>query len=330
MLIDKVDGQPQLVTRDIEPRMPAAGEVRYVVHAIGLNRADLLYMQGNHYTETVFPSRLGYEACGIVDAVGEGVSGIAVGDRVAAIPFGDPEYGTAGEFAITPAVFLAPWPSEFSAVEAAASWMQYTTAYFPLVELAKVGPNDAVLITAASSSAALGAIQIAKILGAQVVASTRTPEKADFLRAAGADHVVFTDEGNVSPQILEAVGSQGVRVVYDPVAGAFVKEYSGALARAAQVFIYGGLSGSSIVECPVGDFVRAGASVHFYSLINVLMDSSAAERAKAFILQAIREQGLKPIVDSVFSFEDAAMAYSHMESGKQKGKIVLSTKFAKD
>jgi len=124
MLIDKIDGKPQLVIRDIERRVPAAGEVRYVVHAIGLNRADLLYMRGEHYTETVFPSRIGYEACGVIDAVGEGVTGFAVGDRVSAIPFGDPNYGTGGEIAITPVAFLAPWLSSLSAVEAAASWMQ--------------------------------------------------------------------------------------------------------------------------------------------------------------------------------------------------------------
>jgi NADPH:quinone reductase-like Zn-dependent oxidoreductase len=328
MLIDRIDGKPQLVIRDVEKRLPAAGEVRYVVHAIGLNRADLLYMRGEHYTETVFPSRIGYEACGVIDAVGDGVTAFAVGDRVSAIPFGDPEYGTGGEFALTPVAFLAPWPNSLSALEATASWMQYTTAYFPLVELAKVGPDDVVLITAASSSAALGAIQIAKILGARVVASTRTREKVGFLLASGADHVVIADEGNVSAQIIAAVGRQGVRVVYDAVSGSFVKEYAGALARNAQVFVYGSLGGSFIVECPMGEYLRAGASVHFYSLMNVLRDFRDADRAKSFILPAMRERGLRPIIDSVFRFEDAALAYSHLESGKQKGKIVLRTIFA--
>ena len=110
-------------------------------------------LDGAHYVETTYPSRICYEACGIVDAVGEDVSDFTIGDRVSAVPFGNPDYCVGGEWAITPAAFLAPWPEDFSAAEGAATWMQYMTGYFPLVEGARVRPGDNVLITAASSSA---------------------------------------------------------------------------------------------------------------------------------------------------------------------------------
>src|SRR5689334_17542508 len=100
LLFDLIDGQPKLVFRDLEARTPGPGEVRYQVHAIGVNRADIAYMEGGHYTRTVFPSRICYEACGVVDAVGAGVTAIKVGDRVSAIPFGDPEYSVGAESAI--------------------------------------------------------------------------------------------------------------------------------------------------------------------------------------------------------------------------------------
>jgi NADPH:quinone reductase len=328
LLFDVVDATPQLVIRNIEAGQPGPGEVRYRVHAIGLNRADVLYMQGGHYTPTTLPARIGYEACGIVDAVGPGVAGFKVGDRVSAIPHGDIKYCVGGEFAITPAHFLAAWPDGFSAVEAAATWMQYLTAYYPLKQTAQLGPGDAVLITAASSSAGLGAIQLSKVLGAKVIASTRTNEKRDFLLAAGADHVVATSDGNLTEQILACTDNEGVRVVYDAVAGQFMNQYAGAIATKGRIFVYGMMGGSPTVECGILPLVRKGATIELYSLINVLREPGAVHAGRQFISLALRAGALRPIVDRVFSFEDALAAYAYMDSGAQKGKIVLRTALA--
>jgi NADPH:quinone reductase-like Zn-dependent oxidoreductase len=328
LLFDVVDKIPQLVIRNIEAAQPGPGEVRYRVYAIGLNRADVLYMQGDHYTPTTLPTRIGYEACGIVDAVGSGVTGFKVGDRVSALPHGDVRYCVGGEFAITPASFLADWPDGFSAVEAAATWMQYLTAYYPLKETAQLGPGDAVLITAASSSAGLGAIQLSKLLGAKVIASTRTNEKRDFLLAAGADHVVAMSDGNLTEQILACTDSEGVRVVYDAVAGRFMNEYAGAIATKGRIFVYGMMGGSPTVECAILPLVRKGASIEAYSLINVMREPGAVDRGRRFISLALRAGALRPIVDRVFRFEAALEAYAYMDSGAQKGKIVLRTALA--
>ena len=128
---------------------------------------------GQYLEAPVFPSRIGYEAAGIVDAVGPGVDGIQIGDRVSTIPsFSVGKYGVYGESAIVPAHSVAGYPDTLSAVEGAAIWMQYMTAFGALVEYGRLKKEDAVLITAASSSVGLAAIQIAKYIGALAVATT--------------------------------------------------------------------------------------------------------------------------------------------------------------
>lgn len=325
LLCDLIDGKPGLVLRDMRADEPAAGEVRYRVHAVGLNRADILYMQGGHYTHIRFPTRIGYEASGIVDAVGPGVSEFKIGDRVSAMPFGDPKYCVAGEFAVTPAQFLAKWTEGYTAAEAAGTWMPYLTAYFPLTEISKVAPGDAILITAASSSAAIGAIQLARSFGATVIASTRTNAKRDFLLATGAHHVVATSDGNVAGQILEITGGQGVRVIYDAVAGPFMNEYAEAVAAKAQIFVYGAMGGKPTVECPILPLIRKGVTIELYSLMNYIREPGAARRAQEFISQLLQLSVMRPIIDRVFPLEDALEAYSYMDTGAQRGKIVLRT-----
>ena len=325
LLCDLVDGVPGLVVRDHEPAAPGRGDVRYKVHAIGLNRADLLYLDGAHYVETTYPNRMCYEACGIVDAVGEGVSNFTIGDRVSAIPFNNPDYCVGGEWAITPAAFLAPWPEDFSAAEGASTWMQYMTGYFPLVEGARVRPGDNVLITAASSSAGVAAIQLTKLMGGISIATSRTDSKRDFLIHMGADHVVVTEKGHVAEHILYATGGAGVRIVYDAIAGSFMNQYADALAREARIFIYGALDGEAKVECDILPLVRKGATIEAYSLFNHMMDPGAVDRGRRFVMLAINAGALRPVVDRIFPLHRASEAYDYMKSGVQKGKIVLRT-----
>ena len=174
---------------------PGEGEVRLKVEAIGLNRAEVMFRQGQYLESPEFPSRLGYEATGTVDAVGPEVSGIRVGDRVSTIPsFSMGKYGVYGESAIVPASALARYPDNLSPIEGTAIWMQYLTAFGALVEYGHIKKNDPVLITAASSSVGLASIQIARAAGAPAIASTRGVDKKPFLLDAGADQVIVTDE----------------------------------------------------------------------------------------------------------------------------------------
>ncbi|MBD2020375.1 alcohol dehydrogenase catalytic domain-containing protein, partial [Leptolyngbya sp. FACHB-36] len=173
-------GSAEVLRLEDEPlREPDTGEVRLKVEAIGLNRAEIGFRAGRYLElPETFPSTLGYEASGVIDAIGAGVTGFHVGDRVSTIPaFSMKQYGVYGESAIVPAVAAAAYPDSLSANEGTAIWMSYITAYGPLVEYGQVKAGDFVLITAASSSVGYSAIQIAKAAGAVAIATTRSTAK---------------------------------------------------------------------------------------------------------------------------------------------------------
>lgn len=226
---------------EVTPKEPGPGEVRYRVHAFALNRADLMAMEDTHYFLANYPSRVGWEACGTVDAIGEGVTAFKVGDRVTAIPGTDFDHGTAGEYAITLERFLMAWPDGYSAVEATSWCMQSFTAYFPVRRHRPIGSGDTVLVTAGSSSAAVGMTQLVKYLGGRVISATRTGEKADFLMAVGADVVVATDHENLAERMREVTDGVGVQVAYDCLGGDYVGNYVDGMAFEGAIFIYGGM-----------------------------------------------------------------------------------------
>ena len=225
-------GGPEVLKIYDEPlKEPEAGEVRLKVEAMGLNRAEIMFRDGKYAADPVFPSRIGIEGAGTIDAIGAGVSGFKIGDKVAAIPFlssdkwgnWTPEsvtrYGVYGDSAVVPAYSVAHNPDNISMIEAAAIWCQYLTAWGGVMNYAKLTSDDIVLITAASSSAALGGLQIAKLTGATVIAATRTAEKNQFLLDAGADHVVVTDDEILTERVMDITDGQGFSVAYDPVGG---------------------------------------------------------------------------------------------------------------
>ncbi len=158
---------------------PKAGEIRLRVRAIGLNRAEAMFRSGAYIETASLPSGLGYEASGEIEAIGEGVTGFSIGEAVSTMPaFSMTEYGVYGDAAIVPAHAVVEHPGSLSWSEAAAIWMQYLTAYGALVEIGGVSPGDTVIVTAASSSVGLAAIQIVNAAGATPIAVTRTRPNA--------------------------------------------------------------------------------------------------------------------------------------------------------
>ncbi len=186
----KIGGPEVLQIDNIEVPAPSAGEVRIKVKALGLNRAESMFRSGKYLAQPKFPSRLGYEASGIVEAIGSGVTGLAPGDVVSIVPPIDQgKYGVYGEIATIPSQFVVKHPSSLSFVEAAAIWMQYMTAYGALIDIAAIKKEDYVVIPAASSSVGLAAIQLCNLVGAIPIATTRTNSKRKALQDAGAAHL---------------------------------------------------------------------------------------------------------------------------------------------
>ena len=318
-------GGPEVLKIEESPLVePGAGEVRLKVEALGLNRAEIMFRQGQYLENPELPSRIGYEAAGIVDAVGPGTSGVKIGDRVSTIPsFSMGTYGVYGESAVVPDYAVAHYPGSLSPIEGAAIWMQYLTAFGALMEFGHIEKDDSVLITAGSSSVALAAIQVTKSVGALAIATTRGPEKKSFLMDAGADYVVVTDEEDLVERAMEITSRKGVSKVFDPVAGPLLGKLAEAAAPGANIFEYGALSPSP-TTFPLFPVLSKGLTVRGYTLFEIVRSPERLARGKQFIYSGFESGALKPIIDCTFPLENIVDAHRYMESNQQKGKIVVT------
>lgn len=319
-------GPDQLKLVDREIRQPAANEVQLEVKATGLNRAELLFLGGDYLVQPNLPSKIGVEGAGIVVDAGANVSNFKPGDEVCVTPnFSPDQYGTLGASAIVPVGALQPKPANVSFVEAAAFWMAYPTAYGGLVYAGGLENNkqQTVVITAASSSVGIAAIQVAKAHGAVTIATTRSSVKADQLRAVGADWVVATEEENLPQRVHDITNGKGFDVAFDPVVGPMVDLLADCVGAGGRIVAYGFLSGQK-GTLPVFQLMRTGASVTAFHVVRHFLgvpDRIAASREHLMANWA--DGNYKPIIDKTFKLEAAAEAYSHLASNNQFGKVVI-------
>jgi len=299
-----------------------ADEVLYNVKAFALNRSDWLLSTGYHYTIPDLPSRIGSEASGIVKKIGSNVKKFKIGDKVTSIPFFTTKYMVHGEVAITPEKYLTHCPNNLNFTESCSIWMQYLTAYYPFVEIARIKEGDCVLIGAASSSAGLGAIDIVKSCGGNVIAATRSQKKINFLQNYGADKIIDTTEGNLSEKILEFTNGKGVRAVYDPIGNPFYEKYLDVLQMGAIVFHFGLLSGESI-KINISRHVRKNSFFLPYSMFNYVSEQSSLLRGVDYITEKTKEGIFKPKIDKIFSFKNSIEAYKYLLEYDVMGKIVV-------
>jgi len=320
----QLGGPENLVIEELPSRAPAEGEAKLRVAAVGLNRAESGYYHGFYFEQPVLPSRLGYEAAGIVESVGPGVDASWVGKKVSTVPgFSQNKYGVLAEEAIVPASSLREYPAKFSAVEGASIWMQYLTAYGALIHYGKVGPGDFVLITAASSSVGLAAIQLVKDAGATAIATTRTSKKRDEILALGADHVIATAEEDLPKRVAEITGGKGARIIFDPVAGPYVETLAAAAAMGGTIYIYGNLS-QQPTPFPVMQAFPKGLSMRTYTMMEITASPQAIETAARYIYDRLADGRLQPKVAKTFPFAQSADAYRFLESNEQIGKVVIT------
>ncbi|AGN82207.1 NADPH:quinone reductase [Pseudomonas putida H8234] len=313
-----------LKLEDLEVSAPAANEVQISVKAIGLNRAEVMFRNHAYLQEAEFPSRLGYEAAGIVTAVGSDVTEITIGDSVALIPPLDiTRWGTYGELANVPAHLVVKSPENLSFEEAAASWMQYVTAWGALIEQAKLRQGDFVIVTAASSSVGLAAFQMARMVCATSIAITRTHAKKQALLDAGAAHVIVSDEEDIVERVMTITAGQGARVVFDPVGGPSFEPLTQSMARGGILLEYGALS-SEPTPFPLFTVLSKSLTLKGYLYAEIVADPEALERAKAFILQGLKSGALRPIIAKTFTLSDIQDAHRFLEANQQIGKIVVT------
>jgi NADPH:quinone reductase len=317
-------GPEVLQIEEVDVAPPADDEVQIRVEAIGINRAESMFRSGPYAEDAVFPARLGYEAAGTVSALGRKVKSFDVGDAVSVIPpMSITRYGSYGEFANFPARVVVKHPASLSWIEAAAIWMQYVTAYGALIDIAGIAANDHVLITAASSSVGLAAIQMANAVGAIPIAITRSSAKRKRLEQAGAAHVIASQEEDLPARVASITGGRGARVAFDPVAGPELEIIAQAMAQNGLIIEYGALSPDP-TPLPLFPVLVKNLRLQGYLYKEVTRDDDSLEKAKAFILQGLTQGKLKPIIDRVFPFEEIVEAHRYLESNVQFGKIVVT------
>lgn len=319
---NELGGPEVLKLEDVPAREPGEGEVALDVKAVGLNRAESMYFHGQYLEQTHLPSGLGYEAIGTVTKVGPGVDSKWVGKRVGTVPgYSMNKYPVLAEKAVVPASELAEVPESLSLEEAAAVWMQYATAYGALVPLGKVGAGDFVIITAASSSVGLAAIQIVKAQGGKSIATTRTSAKKQELLNLGADFVIATEEENLVARVQEITGGKLARVVFDPIGGDGITALGAATANGGMIFLYGMLS-QTPTPFPMSTFAR-GVAMYGYSLLQ-MKAPEYFDTMKRYIYDHLANGTFKPKVDRTFPLENIVDAYQYLESNQQIGKIVVT------
>ena len=322
-------GPENLKIEDVPSQQPGPGEVRLRVEAAGVNRDQLTFMAGHHFSGHVFvqpalPSRIGYEVTGVVDAVGEEVEPSWIGKRVAPIaPFDQHRYGTLGEEAVVPAAVLSEYPSNLTTVQAAAFWVPYLTAYGALVSIAQVKPGDVVSIPAASSAVGLAAIQIVRDAGATSVAVTRTLAKKHELRSLGADYVIVMQEDDYESRIADITGGKGVRVTFDPVGGPFIEQLAAAAAPGGIIIEYGRLSGQP-APFPLMPVVGKGLTLRGYTVSEVVRDPHATEAARTYVCDRLADGRFVPKIDRTFPLDRTVDAYRYLELNKQVGRVVIT------
>lgn len=313
-----------LKIEDLPVTEPDEYELRIKVEAIGLNRAEVMFRKGAYLETPQLPSRLGYEAAGIVDAVGKHVTEFNVGDRVSTIPaFSMGQYGVYAERVVVPINAVAKCPESLTTQQSAAIWMQYITAYGALINIGQLKQGQRVLITAASSSVGVAAIQIAKSQGAVVIASTRGKSKKQFLLEQGADHVIQRDSEDLVATMADITHGAGADLILDPIGGPILSQLAEVSSKGGRIIEYGALDNEP-TPYPLFTALAKGLIIQGYTLFEITQNKEKLKDAKNFVLALFDEKKITPVIDKVFTFNKIQQAHEYMESNQQMGKIVIS------
>lgn len=327
-IIHEYKGFEGLELQDCKEQQPQATEVRLRVEAFALNWGDNDLMWDRYsFSFSQMPARIGIEAAGIVEAIGSDVTGINIGDRYCTLPYFYDMKGTSADSITMDQAYLAKAPEGLSAVESTSVWMQFMTAYYPMVELAKATPERNILIPAGTSTSGNAAIQISKMLGANVISTTRSEANRQLLLESGADHVFVDDDSNndIEAFVLEKTNGVGAHASFDPVGGSFMERYASAMAHGGQIMTYGLLSGA-FADIPYALMFQKNLWLNAYSVFNYVEDKEACERGKDYVYEALSSGKLKPNVDRVFPMEGYIDAWRYLKGPRTSyGKVVVET-----
>ncbi len=315
-------GPEQLVLREVPTPSPSKGEVRVRVRASAVNRADLLQRMGVYPAPADSPQDVpGLELAGTVDALGEGVTRLAVGDRV----FGLVGGGAYAEYVTAHERTLARMPAGLAWSAAAAIPEAFITAYDAMVTQAHLASGETVLVSAVGSGVGTAAVQIARAIGAVAIGTSRTQDKLGRATALGMRHgLTVGKDGKFADAVRKLTGGTGVDVVLELVGGAYVEESIACMAQRGRLVLVGLLAGPR-ADADLGAILRKRLEVRGTVLRARPLEEKilAAQTFERHIVPLIATGALVAIVDKTFPLADAAAAHAHVASNDGFGKTVL-------
>jgi len=309
-------GKP-LELREIDIPAPKPGQVLLRNHAVGINFGDLLLIEGTYQEKPPLPFTLGMEICGTVESLGEGVTHLKKGQRVAVYA----GFGGLAEYGCYDARACVPVPDAMSDVQAAAFLIAYGTSHVGLDYRARLQPGERLLVLGASGGIGLTAVELGKLMGAEVIACARGPKKLEIARAAGADHLIDSEKDDIRESV-KALG--GADVVYDPVGGAQFKAAMRACNPEARLIPLGFASGE-VPQIPANIILVKNLTViGFYWGGYAKFKPSVLTDSFAQLFKWFDDGRLKPHVSHALPLEKANEALELLRSRKSTGKVVVT------
>jgi len=310
--------QTTLERREVQVPEPAAGQVLVRVHAAGLNRGE--FIAGHGLTKAGAAKPAGMEGAGEIVKLGAGVTGFTPGARVMGrCP------GAFAEYALMDARETIPVPERLSWEEAASAPLTFMVVHDMLIAQGKLSAGEWLLVTGISSGVGVAALQTAKALGAKVIGTSGSADKLQRLKAIGLDVGIHTRAGDFCAAALTATGGKGVNLIVNNVGGTVFAECVRALAFQGRLATVGYVDGVLKAEIDI-EALHAKRLVLFGVSNKLRSAEQKAESTRGFIadiLPAIADGRIRPVIDSVYSFDDLPAAKAHMESNAHLGKIVV-------
>jgi NADPH2:quinone reductase len=311
-------GGPEALTyEDIPIPEPKAGEARVKIEAIGLNYIDVYQRTGLYPIPT--PFTLGLEGAGVVDAIGDGVTEVKKGDRVAYAMI----LGSYAEYAIVPAARLVPVPAGVEAKTAAGLMLQGMTAHYLTHSTYTLRPGDIALVHAAAGGVGLLLIQIAKMLGARVIGTVSTEAKAQLAKQAGAEDVILYTQTDFLAEVKKLTGGAGVHVVYDSVGATTFDKSLDCLRPRGYLALFGQSSGPVPPFDPGKLAAKGSLFLTRPTLAHYALDRAELLKRAGDLFNWIASDKLTLRIDKTFALGGAAEAHRQLEARKTTGKVVL-------
>ncbi|MDB5448638.1 MAG: NADPH:quinone oxidoreductase family protein [Phenylobacterium sp.] len=313
-------GAPETFVIEEKPAPePGAGQVRIAVRAVGVSFVDVLIAAGGYQIKPPLPFTPGTEFAGVVEAVGEGVSDLAPGDRVAASGMG----GGLSQQAVLAASTPVKLPDGMSFAEGSVFRVSYATAYHALVQRARLAPGETVLVLGAGGAVGVAAIQLAKALGARVIGSASSEAKRALALEAGAEAAVDSGAADWRDQIKALTSGRGVDVVVDPVGGAATELAFRSLAWKGRHLVIGFAAGE-IPRLPVNLPLLKGADLVGVDIRQFgLNEPQVAAANLAALFELYAKGAIRPKIAETYPFERFAEAMQAAHAGRAAGRIVV-------